>query len=206
MKCIVSIVEDNASFQEALVKIIEESDDFLLGLVYTSAEAALEMVQTKPDVAIIDIQLPGMSGIELIKHLKTKASTIQCLVCSMYDDDEKIVKSLENGASGYIIKESTAGQIHAALIEMVKGGAPMSPYVAKRVISFFHKTNQTATDALLTGREKEVLSLVAKGMQYKEIANKLFISYETVKKHLKNIYEKLHVQNKVEALNKLRLL
>src|SRR5688572_5972613 len=102
MKCIVSIVEDNVSFQEALVKIIEESDDFLLGSVYNSAETALEMVNSKPDVAIVDIQLPGMSGIELIKHLKTKAGTIQCLVCSMYDDDEKIVKSLENGASGYI--------------------------------------------------------------------------------------------------------
>ena len=206
MKCIISIVEDSASFQEALIKIIEESEDFLLGQVYDSAEAAMEMLKSPPDVAIIDIQLPGMSGLELIKHLKTHAGSIQCLVCSMYDDDEKIVKALENGASGYIIKESTAGQIHTALLEMVKGGAPMSPYVAKRVISFFQKTTPVDIDTLLTEREKEVLSLVAKGLQYKEIANKLYISYETVKKHLKNIYEKLHVQNKVEALNKLRLL
>lgn len=114
--------------------------------------------------------------------------------------------ALENGATGYILKESKADEIIAAIHEIIMGGAPMSPYVAKRVISFFQKPKLKEAQALLSDREREVLHLLSKGLQYKEIAERLFISHETVKKHLKHIYQKLHVQNKIEALNKLRLL
>lgn len=204
MKAAVSILEDSIPFQEALKKIIEESDEFLFCKKYSSAEEAFDMVQNTPDIAIIDIQLPGMSGIDFIRQIKKQTPQTQYLVCSMHDDDEKIISALENGACGYILKESTSFQIKEALIEVLKGGAPMSPYVAKRVISFFQKPKLKDASALLSEREKEVLHLLSKGMIYKEIAASLFISTETVKKHLRNIYQKLHVQNKIEALNKLR--
>lgn len=206
MKTLVSIVEDNLSFQQALVKLIEESPQLLLASVYSSAEAALDMLQHPTDIAIIDIQLPGMNGIELIKKLHASQSSIQCIVCSMHDEDDKIVRALENGASGYLLKDSTSAQIKEAIDEVIRGGAPMSPYIARRVIHFFQKPKKSDVAILLSDREREVLHLLAKGLQYKEIAEQLYISHETVKKHLKNTYSKLHVQNKVEALNKWRLM
>lgn len=201
----VSIVEDNVLFQQALVNVIESSSSFKLRQVYSSAEAAMAMLQNPPDIAIVDINLPAKSGIELIAQLQAD-SDIQCLVCSMYDDDDHIVRALESGAVGYILKDSTVEQISNALEELVKGGAPMSPFIASRVISFFRKPKVKNENALLSGREKEVLQLLSEGLQYKEIAERLFLSTETVKKHMKNIYQKLHVQNKVEAVNKFRLM
>jgi len=204
MKTVISIVEDSILFQQALVRLVEGSADLLLSSVYSSAEAAMDMMENPPDLAIIDIQLPGINGIELIKRLHIGQPSIQCIVCSMHDEDEKIISALENGASGYLLKESTATQVKEAIEEVIKGGAPMSPYIARRVINFFQKPKHTNDSALLSEREREVLQLLAKGLQYKEIAEQLFISHETVKRHLKNIYTKLHVQNKVEALNKWR--
>jgi len=203
MNKIVAIVEDNELFQQALIDVIKSSDDFVLGAVYGSAEAAVDMLAYPPDIAIIDINLPGKSGIELIKQLGA-STDIQCLVCSLHDDDEYIVRALENGAVGYILKDASVVQIHDALLELVKGGAPMSPYIASRVISFFKKPKIQEESALLSKREREVLQLLAQGLQYKEIAERLALSLETVKKHMRNIYQKLHVQNKVEAVNKFR--
>lgn len=201
----VSVVEDNALYQQALVNVINNSDFYFLHTVYSTAEEAMAMVRNPPDIAIVDINLPGKSGIELIAALQGQTH-IQCLVCSMYEDDEHIVQALESGAVGYILKDASVQQISNALDELVKGGAPMSPYIASRVISFFRKPKVNAEHALLSAREKEVLQLVAKGLQYKEVADLLFLSTETVKKHMKNIYQKLHVQNKVEAVNKLRYM
>lgn len=206
MNKIVSVVEDNVLFQQALVEVISNSTAFSLGKVYGSAEAALDMKRNPPDIAIIDINLPGKSGIELITQLQAINSPTQCLVCSMHDDDEHIVRALESGAVGYILKDANVQQISNALDELVRGGAPMSPYIASRVISFFRKPKIKDESALLSGREREVLQLLAQGLQYKEIAEHLFLSMETVKKHMKNIYQKLHVQNKVEAINKFRRL
>lgn len=185
------------------MNVLKDSDSFLPGNVYGSAEAALSMIKDPPDIAIVDINLPGKDGIELIAQL-TAATSIQCLVCSLHDDDDHIVRALENGAVGYILKEASVQQISNALNELVMGGAPMSPYIASRVISFFRKPKVNNQNAILSLREREVLQLVAQGLQNKEIADHLFISTETVKKHMKNIYQKLHVQNKVEAVNKLR--
>jgi two-component system, NarL family, response regulator LiaR len=203
MKRVVAIVEDNVLFQQALINVINNSDAFVLGQVYGSAEAAIAMLKNPPDIAIVDINLPGKSGIGLIAQLGGD-DVIQCLVCSMHDDDDHIVQALENGAAGYILKDSSVSQIHNALVELVKGGAPMSPYIASRVISFFKKPKISEESALLSKREREVLELVAQGLQYKEIADRLHLSTETVKKHMRNIYQKLHVQNKVEAINKFR--
>lgn len=199
-----SIVEDNVLFQQALVDVINSNPLFTLGTVYGSAEAAMDMKRNSPDIAIVDINLPGKSGIELITQLHAFNSHVQCLVCSMHDDDDHIMKALESGAVGYILKDASVQQISNALNELVKGGAPMSPYIASRVISFFRKPKIREENALLSGREREVLHLLAQGLQYKEIAEHLFLSVETIKKHMKNIYQKLHVQNKVEAINKFR--
>lgn len=205
MNITVSVVEDNETYRAALVQTITTNPDFLLADVYRSAEEGLHMLKAPPDIAIIDLQLPGMNGAELILRLKKGDIATQFIVCSVCDDDEHIFSALEAGAAGYLLKESTAAQITTALKELSQGGSPMSPYIARRVIASFQKKPQSAS-AHLSDREVEVLQLLSKGLQYKEIAERLFISYETVKQHLKNIYGKLHVQNKVEALNKWRLM
>ena len=201
----VSVVEDNVLYQQALVNVISSNHSYFLKAVYKSSEEAMAMLQNPPDIAIVDINLPGKSGIELIARLQAQTQ-IQCLVCSMYEDDEHIVRALENGAVGYLLKDASVQEISNALDELVRGGAPMSPYIASRVISFFRKPKVKSENALLSSREKEVLQLVSKGLQYKEVAERLFLSTETVKKHMKNIYQKLHVQNKIEAVNKFRYM
>lgn len=203
MKITVSVVEDNVLYQQALVDVIRSNETFVLHSVFGSAEEAMALLQDPPEIAIIDINLPGKSGIELIATLREQTST-QCMVCSMYEDDDHIVQALENGAVGYLLKDASVQDISNALDELVKGGAPMSPYIASRVISFFRKPKVKSEGSLLSTREKEVLQLVAQGLQYKEVAERLFLSTETIKKHMKNIYHKLHVQNKVEAVNKFR--
>lgn len=205
MKKRVCIIEDNKLYQQALIDVINECDEFELDQVYSSAEVAIEILNNTPDIAIIDIQLPGMSGIEFMSQVQPQTS-IQFLVCSMHDDDEHIVKALESGAAGYILKDASVQQIKNALLELVQGGAPMSPFIAKRVFSFFHKPKGKNEAYDLSDREREVLEHMSQGLLYKEIAENLGISAETVKKHIRNIYQKLHVQNKVEAINKYRRL
>lgn len=158
---------------------------------------------------MVDIKLPGMNGPELVWHISQGNKDVQCIICSMYDDDEFIFSALKNGALGYLLKDSTGDQIIAALKGLQQGGSPMSPFIARKVIASFHK-GENATQPkplpvsdLLSDREHEVLQFLAKGLIYKEIAEHLYISHETVKQHIKNIYHKLHVQNKIEALNKL---
>lgn len=146
-----------------------------------------------------------MNGAKLVSHISQINKDLQCIICSMYDDDEFIFSALKNGALGYLLKDSSGEQIIAALEGLLKGGSPMSPYIARRVIASFQLQKQEKKVAdLLSDREHEVLQQLAQGLIYKEIGEKLFISHETVKQHIKHIYQKLHVQNKIEALNKLR--
>ncbi|HKC36166.1 MAG TPA: response regulator transcription factor [Chitinophagaceae bacterium] len=204
----VAIVEDNDQFRTALETIVNQETDTTLVGSYTSAEKALSALeQAPPDIAIIDISLPGIRGTELIVRLKDKLRQTQFMVCSIHDDDDTIFEALKSGASGYILKDPvTTGEIIKAIHDLYNGGSPMSPFIARKVIGTFQKPMINDVNSLLSQREKEVLELVAQGLLYKEIAIRLTISPETVKKHLKNIYHKLHVQNKVEALNKFRLL
>jgi two-component system, NarL family, response regulator LiaR len=204
----VAIVEDNDQFRKALETIITHEKDTTLVGSYTSAEKALGgLEQTPPDVAIVDISLPGMRGPELIVRLKNKIHQTQFMVCTIHDDNDTIFEALKSGASGYILKDPvTAEEILRAIRDLYNGGSPMSPFIARKVIGSFQKPVINDLNSLLSLREKEVLELVAQGLLYKEIALRLTISTETVKKHLKNIYNKLHVQNKVEAINKFRLL
>jgi DNA-binding NarL/FixJ family response regulator len=203
----IAIVEDNDQFRIGLESIIKGQPDFLLTDSYVSAEKTLLNLPENPaDIVIVDISLPGMRGTELIIKLKEKMPQTQFMICSIHDDNDTIFEALKSGASGYILKEPVTGQeIIKAIHDLYNGGSPMSPFIARKVISSFQKPTFAGNEFLLSIREKEVLELLSKGLLYKEIAEELDISRETVKKHIKNIYQKLHVQNKVEALNKFRL-
>src|SRR6187397_1471697 len=204
----VAIVEDNDQFRTALETIVEQEKDTMLAGSYTSAEKALiGLMQSPPDIAIVDISLPGLRGPELIVRLKDKIPQTLFMVCSIHDDNDTIFEALKSGASGYILKVPvTAEDILRAIRDLYNGGSPMSPFIARKVINSFQKPVVNEVHSLLSLREKEVLELLSKGLLYKEIAGQLGVGTETVKKHLKNIYQKLHVQNKVEAVNKFRLL
>lgn len=204
----VSIIEDNDQFRTALETIIAAQDEMSVTHTYPDAEKAVEPVlASPPDIIIVDINLPGMRGTELIVLLKDKLPQTQFMVCSIHDDNETVFEALKCGASGYILKDPvTASEIVKAIHDLYNGGSPMSPYIARKVISSFQKPQVNDEQSILSSREREVLELLSKGLLYKEIAERLGVTHETVKKHLKNIYQKLHVQNKIEALNKFRLL
>jgi NarL family two-component system response regulator LiaR len=204
----IAIIEDNDQFRSGLEAIIHGQTEFALIGSYASAEKAMIALPENPtDIVISDISLPGMRGTELIVRLKDKMPQTQFMVCSIHDDNDTIFEALKCGASGYILKDPvTADEIIKAIRDLYNGGSPMSPYIARKVINSFQKPIIVDESSILSTREKEVLELLSKGLLYKEIAEKLGITHETVKKHLKNIYQKLHVQNKIEAINKFRLL
>ena len=150
----------------------------------------------------MDINLPGMSGIECIKKIKKKCPEMQFMMFTIYENSEQVYEALAAGASGYLLKKTPSEKILEALKELHEGGAPMSTHIARKVISFFQKENKTNDNSQLSNREKQVLALLSKGFLYKEISNQLFISTGTVRQHIHKIYEKLHVQNRMEAINK----
>lgn len=203
----VSLIEDDKHYREGLEDLINSSGYFKTLFCYSSAESALpHIIQHPPDIAIIDIKLPGINGVDLILSVKKQAPAIQCMVCSFYDDNEYVFNALRNGASGYILKDSMPQEIIASLRELNDGGAPMSRYIAKKVISAFHDKQQQPKLSELSDRENEILQLISTGLVVKEAAAKLNLSSHTVTKHLKNIYIKLHVNNRIEAVNKLNHL
>jgi DNA-binding NarL/FixJ family response regulator len=158
------------------------------------------------DVALLDIDMPGMDGISLVEKIKAAFPSLECLMCTVYEDNDRIFKALEAGASGYILKKSASQQIISAIREIHEGGSPMSSEIARRVVFSFNKRQDKAPQGnpfSLTPREHEILSQLEKGFLYKEIAANFFISVETVRRHVHNIYEKLHVSNRTEALNKV---
>ena len=204
MKTTISIIEDSREYQHALATLIIESKIFQLDRVFYSAEEALPYIDKLTGIVIVDIKLPGMNGAKLVSHITESNKNVLCIICSIYDDDEFIFSALKNGALGYLLKDSSGDQIMEALEELEKGGSPMSPYIARRVIANLQEKKEKKISEILSEREMEVLQQLSEGLMYKEIGEKLFISYETVKQHIKHIYQKLHVQNKIEALNKLR--
>ena len=204
----IAIVEDNDQFRCGLEAIIQSQEEIVLAGSYESAEKALLALPDNPtDIVIADINLPGMKGTNLILQLKIKMPQTQFMVCSIHEDDDTVFEAMKYGASGYILKNTaTADNIVRAIHELYNGGSPMSPFIARKVITSFQKPTRSSESSMLSIREKEVLEFLAKGLLYKEIADKLGVSHETIKKHLKNIYQKLHVQNKIEALKKTGLL
>jgi DNA-binding NarL/FixJ family response regulator len=188
----VSIVEDNQFIKMALEQIILATDGYELKGSYSSAEEAIEKIPlAQPDIVLMDINLGGMSGIEAVAILKEQCPDILFMMCTVYEDDEKIFDALTAGASGYILKKSKPSELMAAVRELSDGGAPMKKEVSKENL---HET--------LTSREYEILESLVKGRLYKEIGQDMNISTETVRKHVYNVYRKLHINNRVEAYNK----
>lgn len=200
----VAIVEDTDDIREALRVLINGSQGFECIHVYPDAEKALEDLPGKElNVVMMDINLPGMNGMECMRRVKDSMPDTQFMMCTVYDDDDAIFSALESGASGYMLKRTSPAQILEAIRELYNGGSPMSSEIARRIVNSIQKRKKPSEAVeTLTDRENEILEYLAKGFLYKEIANELFISRETVKKHIHNIYEKLHVQSRTEALNK----
>src|ERR1700743_3867347 len=186
----VAIVEDVRDIREGLQALINFSDGFSCVHVYASAEQAAEgLPRDQPDVVLMDINLPGMNGIECIKAVKPLCPDTQFIMSTVYEDDENIFESLKAGATGYLLKKTIPSRILEAISEVYEGGSPMSTQIARRVIASFQKEDDIDTSELLTQREKEILKNLAEGLRYKEIAAKLKISIETVRTHARKIYE-----------------
>jgi DNA-binding NarL/FixJ family response regulator len=201
----VAIVEDNGEICEMLTRTVERASSLRFLQSFSSGEEALgKLPELKPDVVIMDIQLPGMTGIECTMKLKTLAPEIQVLVFTVFGDSDLVFKALEAGASGYLLKRTPRQEIVDAVKDVWFGGAPMSGEIARKVVDSFRKPAKTKDADLeqLTQREEEVLALLAKGYITKEIADQLGISFDTVRFHLKHIYQKLHVRSRSEALIK----
>ncbi len=207
MNITVGIVEDNHDIRNALEQIIESADDCELVCSCVNGEEALVQLPIhNPRVVLMDITLGGINGIEVVRELKTTCPDMLFMMCTIYEEDEKIFEALSAGASGYIIKKTTPPKMLDAIRELYDGGAPMSSQIARKVVSVFQAKPSTSggTNNLdaLTRREKEILEMLSKGLVYKEISDQLNISSETVRKHVYNVYAKLHVSNRVEAVNK----
>jgi DNA-binding NarL/FixJ family response regulator len=201
MQIRICIVEDIDEIREGLASLLRFDDRFELLAAFASAEAATETLKAcQADIAIMDINLPGMSGIDCVRTVKPLCPKTQFMMFTIYDNDEKVFEALAAGANGYLLKKTPFTKIGEALMELHQGGAPMSTHIARKVIERMRPPGENAS--VLSSREHEVLGLLAKGLLYKEIGTQLGISTNTVRQHIHNIYQKLHVQNRMEAVNK----
>ena len=197
----VAIVEDNADMRESLALLLGQATGLCCQGIYATAEAAVrDLPAQKPDVALVDIHLPGMSGIECVARLKTRLPQLQVLMFTRYEQSDMIFDSIRAGASGYLLKHTSATELIRSIEQVHAGGAPMTMQIARKVISHFQQIPPSSSAAEnLTPREQEVLALLAKGYLYKEISSRLEISINTLRNHLRNIYDKLHVHSRTEA-------
>lgn len=204
----VCIVDDNPDLRSALEEIIGMSDDCkCIGTMSTGREALQKLPLLQPDVVLMDINLGGdENGIDCVKELKPQIPKTNFMMCTVYEENEKIFEALRAGASGYLLKKTAPAKMLEAIRELYEGGAPMSSQIARKVVAAFQQVSSANRDQDklddLSHREKEILEQLSKGLMYKEIAAELFISSETVRKHVYHIYEKLHVTNRIEAVNK----
>jgi len=204
MPITVSIVEDDRETRESLNALFRRETNLRHLRSYATAEEAVRgMAQDQPDVALIDINLPGMSGIECVARLKERMPGLHVLMLTMYDESALIFESLRAGASGYLLKKMIPSELIHAVEEVHAGGAPMSIQIARKVVAHFHRIRKPRSDMeLLTARELDILTLLANGCFYKEISEKLGVTLSTVKRHVEHIYRKLHVQSRTEATKK----
>ena len=204
----VCIVDDNRDLRNALEEIISMSEGYTCLATFGTPEEAIRQIPLiKPDVVLMDINLSSEeSGIDCVRILKQQVPAVNFMMCTVYEEDEKIFEALSAGASGYILKKTAPARLLEAIRELYQGGAPMSSQIARKVVAAFqNKTTSSGDSPLLedlSNREREILQQLSKGLMYKEIAAELFISPETVRKHVYHIYEKLHVSNRIEAVNK----
>ena len=200
----IAIVEDNSDIQELLLDIFTTQKNFSVTGVFDNKTSALKNLPlSKPDIVLMDIGLPDGSGIECIKELKPRFPEIEFMVYTSFEDDKTVFEALEAGASSYILKRSKPDFIVNAVKELYTGGSPMNPDIARIVVSKMNKFEKQEKIEILTPREKEIMEQLAKGNLYKEVAHDLEISLNTLKAHCYNIYQKLHVNNKTEAINKV---
>lgn len=204
MKIRVAIVEDDKNYNQALKNIIDFQEDMECVAQFFNGKNALQKLEAiEPDVVLMDIQLQDLSGIDIVFKLTELMPGTTFVMCTSFENDEKIFSALRAGASGYLVKGDPLDKIIQAILEAHKGGAPMSFAIAKRVLQHFQESKvQVQSLMLLTITEKEVLELLAQGLLYKEIADKKNVTIDTIKKHIGNIYRKLQVSNKIEAINK----
>lgn len=198
----VSIVEDNLGTRKNLVALLRGEPQLRLLKAYATGEDAVRDIQPPhpPEVVVVDIKLPGMSGIECVAKLKAAVPGLRVLILTTYQESDLIFNCLRAGANGYLLKEMPAEELIRAIQEVHSGGAPMSMQIARKVVAYFHELPESQSQtAKLTQREQEILALLAQGYLYKEIADKLGIALNTVKHHQRIIYEKLHVQSRTEA-------
>jgi RNA polymerase sigma factor (sigma-70 family) len=199
----VSIVEDNDQFRSTLGNVINRSEGFKCIGQYGSAEEALEEIpKNVPDVVLMDINLPGMNGVECVARLKKLCPDTQIVMLTVYEDTDNIFNALKAGATGYLLKRTTREELLEAIRDVYRGGSPMTTHIARKVVQSFQRMESSSPTEALTAREQEVLECLAKGFLYKEIADKLGISYETVRTHIRRIYEKLQVRSRTEAVAK----
>jgi DNA-binding NarL/FixJ family response regulator len=202
----VAIVEDDVYIRNSIVQFLQMQPEFGAVNNYGSVEAYLDS-RLKPDVLLLDIELPGITGLEGAFRIKEKNPAVNILMLTVYEDKERIFKALQAGATGYLLKNTPLLKIKAAVLDAVDGGVPMSPLVAKKVISYFSgkaAVAENTTGEQLTSREREVAQLLINGDTYKQIAWGLQISPDTVRQHIKNIYRKLQINSRVQLINEFR--
>jgi len=199
-----AIVEDTPGFRESLVRMLNDAPGFQCSQTYGSAEEALQGIPAAPpDVVLMDINLPGMSGVECVRRLHTLAPRVRVIMLTVYENTENIYAALKAGASGYILKRTSPAKLLEAIQDVVDGGAPMSSAIARKVVQSFQETAPASGSVEnLSSREQEVLDMLAKGYLYKEISDQLHLSLGTIKTYVRRIYEKLHVQSRTEAVIK----
>lgn len=200
----VIIVEDNRGLREQLVQILGSAKDIRCIGAFGSAEEALKEVPArKPDVVLMDIKLPGMSGIECVTELKRTLPALQIIMVTVYEDSERLFRALKAGANGYLVKSGPPSQLLEAVRDVSGGGSPMSSHIARKVVQHFHLIGPSPAEAEnLSPREQQVLGLLAEGFIYKEIGDKLKIGVETVRTYVKGICQKMHVRSRIEAVAK----
>jgi len=200
----VAIVDDDEGIRNSLAALIRRAPSLRLSGDYPDAETALkEIPRRSPDVVLMDINLPGINGVECVRQLKTTAPTVQFLMLTVYEDSDSLFNSLKAGASGYLLKRTASAKLLEAIRDVHAGGSPMTPQLARRVVQFFLRPAEgEATMARLTPGEKEFLDQLANGYAYKEIADRMKISIDTVRSYVRTVYEKLHVHSRTEAVVK----
>ena len=200
----VAIVDDDEGIRASLATLIRRSPSFRLTGDYPDAETALkEIPRRPPDVVLMDINLPGIKGVECVRQLKTEVPGVQFLMLTVYEDSDSLFNSLKAGASGYLLKRTASARLLDAIRDVHTGGSPMTPQLARRVVQFFSKPSESdASVSRLTPGEKEFLAQLANGYAYKEIADRMNISIDTVRSYVRTVYEKLHVHSRTEAVVK----
>lgn len=199
----VSIVEDSEKLRGTLARVLNRAEGFRCVSQYPSAEDALkDLPNVKPNVVLMDINLPGINGVECVRQLKKILPEVQVMMLTVYEDTENIYDALTAGASGYLLKRTSGPELLDAIREVNRGGSPMTAHIARKVVQSFQKNAPAQPAENLSEREQQVLDLLSKGLMYKEIADKLQISYETVHTYIRRIYEKLQVRTRTEAVAK----